>query len=168
MEQSFIKALYLTFIGWFSQMAFYFLPIQGLIEGLVFAFFVSFAFGIVTGIMKQGEKVHIKKAFHAFSELATYLVIIASLFVIGERMKGSDWLYEIMSAITWGMIYFYVANWTKNMKRLFPNSKGVAFLNFVMGLEFIKKIPYLSDFIRDSEKGSKKENPNDEKDSTNN
>lgn len=160
MEQSLFKAAYYTVLGWLSQMVFYFTPIHGLIVGLSISFFISFIFGVLVGILKQDEAVDLKKASRAFSELMTYFVIIAALFVIGDKMKGESWLFEIISAITWGMIYFYVANWTKNMKRLFPNSKGVGFLNFVLGLEFIKKIPYLSDFLEKDKK--------DEADRTNN
>ena len=134
-------------MGWISSMVFYFTPIHGLIIGLSIAFFISFGFGILAGILKQDEAVDLKKASRAFSELATYFVIIASLFVIGDKMEDGGWVYEVLSAITWGMIYFYIANWTKNMKRLFPGSRGIAFLNFVLGLEFLKRIPYLKDFV---------------------
>lgn len=154
MEQSAVKFIYYTVMGWFSSMIFYFTPIHGLIIGLSISFFVSFAFGILAGILTQSEAVDLKKASRAFSELATYFVIIAALFVIGDKMKDGGWIYEILSAITWGMIYFYVANWTKNMKRLCPNSRGVAFLHFVLGLEFIKRVPFLKDFVDQEKKGA--------------
>lgn len=156
MEQSTIKSIYYAIMGWISSMVFYFTPIHGLIIALSISFFVSFAFGILAGILKQNEQVDLKKASRAFSELATYFVIIAALFVIGDKMQDGGWVFEILSAITWGMIYFYVANWTKNMKRLFPNSRGISFLNFVLGLEFLKRIPYLKDFV-DQEKKEKEE-----------
>lgn len=158
MEQTFIKTCYYTLLGWLSQMVFYFTPIHGLIVGLTIAFFISFVFGIFAGILKQDEAVNLKKASRAFSELATYFVIIAALFIIGEKMQDGGWVYEILSAITWGMIYFYVANWTKNMKRLFPNSRGISFLNFVLGLEFLKRIPYLKDFVDQENKENYNEN----------
>lgn len=157
MEQSAVKFIYYTIMGWFSSMIFYFTPIHGLIIGLSISFFVSFAFGILAGILKQDEQVDLKKASRAFSELATYFMIIAALFVIGDKMQDGGWVYEILSAITWGMIYFYVANWTKNMKRLFPSSRGIAFLNFVLGLEFLKRIPYLKDFVDQENKEKEKE-----------
>ena len=166
MEQSFIKACWYTLIGWFSQMVFYFTPIHGLIVGLTIAFFVSFAFGILAGVLKQNEAVNLKKASRAFTELATYFVIIAALFIIGDKMEDGGWVADILSAITWGMIYFYVANWTKNMKRLFPSSRGIRFLNFVLGLEFLKRVPYLKDFVEQEDK--EKEDQKNEKISSDN
>ena len=147
MESSVIKACYYTVMGWLSSMVFYFTPIHGLIAGLTIAFFLSFGFGILSGILKQNEQLDLKKAFRAFGELATYLVIIASLFVIGEKMKDGGLVFEVLSAITWGMIYFYVANWTKNLKRLFPSSRGISFIHYILGLEILKNLPLLKNFV---------------------
>jgi len=160
MESSVIKACYYTVMGWLSSMVFYFTPIHGLIAGLTIAFFLSFGFGILSGILKQNEQLDLKKAFRAFGELATYLVIIASLFVIGDKMKDGGWVYQVLSAITWGMIYFYVANWTKNLKRLFPSSRGIAFIHHILGLEILKNLPLLKNFV-DKNPDNEQQSPSD-------
>ena len=152
MEVNFAKACYYTFMGWLSSMVFYFTPIHGLIVGLAVAFFISLIFGIIAGVLKQGEQVDLKKAIKAFAELASYLVIIAALFVIGDKMKDGGWVYEILSVITWSMIYFYVVNWTKNLKRLYPASRGISFLNYVLGLEILRNVPILKNFVDKEEK----------------
>lgn len=143
---AFFKAVAYTLMGWLSSMIFYFAPIHGLMVGLSIAFAGSFSLGIIAGIRVQGEDVDLKKASVAFSEFANYLIILAALFTIGDKMKGSMWIYDVLTYITWGMIYFYIANWSKNMKRLFPDSRFISFLWYVLNLEFIKKVPYLKEF----------------------
>jgi predicted membrane-bound spermidine synthase len=147
MDTTILKACYYTFMGWTSSVIFYFAPIHGLILALTIAFFISFMLGVLTGIFKQGERLEPKKGFSAIYELAMYFVLIAALFVIGDRMENSEWICELLRAITWGMIYFYVTNWTKNLKRLFPGSRGFSFLHFILGLEFLKKVPILERFV---------------------
>mgnify|MGYP003610716465 CR=1 FL=1 len=66
---------------------------------------------------------------------------------IGDKMKDGGWVFEVLSAITWGMIYFYVANWTKNLKRLFPSSRGISFIHYILGLEILKNLPLLKNFV---------------------
>ncbi len=141
-----IKSVFYTLLGWVTSMVFYFAPVHGLMIALSVAFFASFFFGILAGLIVQKEDVNLKKASVAFSEFANYLLILAALFVIGDKMQSKEWIFQILTWITWGMIYFYIANWAKNAKRLFPRSQFLAFLWFVLNLEFLKKFPYLKQF----------------------
>lgn len=141
-----LKAAYYTLLGWLTSMYFYFAPIHGIIIGLSIAFGLSFFSGLIAGLVVQKESFDFKKAFNAFIEITVYFVFVSSLFTIGEKMKGGEWVYEILSAISWGLIYFYFTNLTKNVKRILPKSRAIAFLHYVLSLEFIKKVPYLKDF----------------------
>ena len=106
-----IKSVFYTLLGWVTSMVFYFAPVHGLMIALSVAFFASFFFGILAGLIVQKEDVNLKKASVAFSEFANYLLILAALFVIGDKMQSKEWIFQILTWITWGMIYFYIANW---------------------------------------------------------
>jgi len=141
-----IKATYFTISGWCTAVLLYFLPIKEQTICISIAFVLNFAFGIIAGIAIQHESVQFKKAFLAFSEVAVYLVILTCMFTFGERMKGDAWIFHGLSILTWAWIYFYMSNLSKNLKRLFPGSRGISFLFYVLNLEFIKRIPYLKKF----------------------
>lgn len=143
---TFIKAGWTVFMGWISAALFYFLPIKEIINGLLIAFALSFVLGIVVGIRYQNETVDKDKAFRAFREIAIYLLILAALFSIGDKMNSDAFVYELLGTITWGMIYFYMTSAFKNLSRMAPDSKGLKYIHYVLALEFLKKIPSLKDF----------------------
>ena len=145
-----LKAGLFALGGWVSSAVFYFIPIHGLFIGLSIAFGLSFVFGIIAGLAVQEEELSKDKAFKALFEIAVYFILIAALFVIGDKMNDASWVYEMLSVITWGMIYFYIANLTKNLKRLLPQSRGMAFLYYILNLEFIKRFPHFKDFEDDN------------------
>ncbi len=141
-----IKAAWTVFIGWMSAVFFYFLPIKEIINGLLIAFALSFIFGVIASLRVQNESLNLKKAITAFKEIAIYLLILASLFTIGDKMQSDAFVFELMGTITWGLIYLYFTNMTKNLSRLMPNSRGVKYLHYVLALEFLKKAPSIKEF----------------------
>ncbi len=158
MEESLMKAVYYAVIGWLTSVVLYFTPIHKLIVGLTIAFGVSLLLGIIAGIRVQNESLNMKKVMSALFELTAYFVVTAALFSIGNTIGNDGWVVELLRGITWGLIYFYAANWFKNLKRLFPNARGIVFLNFVFNLEFIKKFPMLKDFLDHEKKRNHRKN----------
>jgi len=141
-----LKSIWFSFTGYLLTMLLYFMPLEGLVISISIAFIINFAAGIIAGIVVQREHVDIKKALYAFIEVAVYLVILTCFFTIGDKMKGDIAAFKALSMLTWAWIYFYAANFSKNMKRLFPHSRGFSFTFYVLNLEFIKSIPYLKNF----------------------
>lgn len=140
------KAAYYSFCGLITSVLLYFMPLQGLVIAISIAFTANFIFGILTGLLVQKETVSFKKAFIAFCEVAVYMVILTQFYTIGDKMKSPDTVFKMVSMLTWAWITFYSANLSKNLKRLFPHSRGFNFLFYVLNLEFIKRIPYLKKF----------------------
>lgn len=134
-----VKAILASIFGWFSSALFYFLPIKSIIEGLLLSFALSFIFGVIYGVRCQMENIDKDKAFVAIKELAVYLLILASLFTIGERMNDDETVYQFLRVITWGLIYVYFTNFTKNLSRLFPGIYGIKMIHYVLNAEFFKK-----------------------------
>lgn len=150
------KAAYYTLSGWLTTLLLYFFPLEGLVIAISIAFVLNFSFGIVAGVVVQGEGINFKKALLAFSEVAIYLVILTCFFTIGDKMNGTISVFQALSVLTWAWIYFYSSNLSKNFVRLFPGSRGFKFLFYVLNLEFLKKVPYLKNF----EEHEKKEHCN--------
>lgn len=141
-----LKAAYITLCGWFASLFLYFLPLQGLGMAISIAFSLNLAAGIFSGLVIQGESISFKKGLFAFAEIAIYLIILSNLYIIGDKMKNAETVMHLASMITWAWIAFYNANFSKNLKRIVPSSRGINFYNFVSNLEFVKMIPYFKKF----------------------
>ena len=68
---------------------------------------------------------------------------------IGGTLLGA---LQSVSFITYSVFYFYGVNILRNIKEILPNSsngyKVVAFLHYVLSVEFIKNIPYLTNYLQ--------------------
>jgi hypothetical protein len=65
-------------------------------------------------------------------------------------MNQSDEIGEMMVVLK---VIIYVAAWfetksiMENLKILFPNNQFIAFLDYMLGVEFVKKITWLKNFL---------------------
>lgn len=142
---SLIKA---TIVSLFSYLAAYFLPIGPFIVVIITAFILNFFAGLAAGFIVQNESFLFKKAIHTLIEVAIYMVIVASAFFIGDKMNDREAVLKGIYGVTYAFIYFYSVNILKNLRLLFPCSRGINFLYFILSLEFIKKIPFMGDFLK--------------------
>lgn len=150
-----IKAAWTAFLGWTTSVFIYFLPVKDLMHALLFAFISSFILGVIAGIRVQNESLDTKKAKSAVVEVVVYLVALASLFIIGDKMDSDEFIHETISTITWGLIYIYITNCTKNLRRLMPDSKGIKYLHYVLSFEFLKKSESIKNFQDYENEGEK-------------
>lgn len=134
-----------------SSILAYLTPVKDIMLCIMISFTANFLTGYIAGIVTQCEMFSLKKAKVAIYEAVVYLLLIAIIFTLGEKMGDKEWALKCLSIITYAWIYFYLVNILKNLKRLFPLSRGLAFVYYVVSLEFVKRFPYLKDFI-DSEK----------------
>lgn len=135
-------------VGVISSIASYFLPIGQFVIVIIAAFILNFFTGLVCGYLVSQESFNFKKAKWALIEMAIYLVIVASGFFIGEKMKDTEAFLKGIYGVTYAFIYFYTVNILKNLKQLLPRSQSIRFLYFILSIEFIKKIPFMTDFLK--------------------
>jgi hypothetical protein len=114
---------------------------------LGYLFVLDIFFGILVDLFKNKDRIRLKKFLIAVAFLAMYLLIIASVFVIGEHQNDKDEALYFIKVLTYVFIYFYMANIIKNMRQLFPNSKPIAFLDYFLGLQVVKRLPELAQFL---------------------
>lgn len=87
------------------------------------------------------------KFIRSWVYMLVYFLIIIISFWIGVMMDISeDNAKAFVSWITWAMIWFYGTNVLKNMGKVFPDNKVIAFLYWVAAVKFISKVNFLDEF----------------------
>lgn len=144
---TFIHKTIAMLIGFATSVALYFVPIRSLVELLSILFLVNVILGIVHSIRHNYEDLDKTKVFNGLKEFGIYVGILAGLFVIGDKMKASDFIYTVTSGVTWGLVYLYITNIFKNLSRFAPTSKGLRWIYYMFNLEFLKLNPKLKEFL---------------------
>lgn len=154
----FFRHVWALICGVISSAIFYFFPIHDIIEVLIIMFVVSFLVGVYHSVAIQHENISKTKGFKAIKEITLYVFFLAGMFLICDKMNSRDAMLQVISTITWGLIYLYTTNILKNLNRICPEYKGVRLLYFILNLEFLRYFPIIKDFEdQDVDKGKKKE-----------
>ena len=81
-----------------------------------------------------------------------FYMIIMSVYVIGDKLLNMDRAIQCSTVIVYAILYFYSVNILRNCYKLFPTSKTLKFLFYVLSFEIIKKIPYMERFKAEEDK----------------
>ena len=139
----------------FSVMFAYFAPIQNMVFVIFFVFAINCMAGMIAGIVAKHERFNLKKFFHCMLETFVFYIIVLSVFTIGERMRNLDGAIQCITGVVYAILYFYGVNTLRNLNILFPESKVIRFLFYVLSFEVVKKIPYMQQFINKEKEGGK-------------
>lgn len=139
----------------FSVMFAYFAPIQNMVFVIFFVFAINCMAGMIAGIVAKHERFNLKKFFHCMLETFVFYVIVLSVFTIGEKMRNLDGAIQCITGVVYAILYFYGVNTLRNLNILFPESKVIRFLFYVLSFEVVKKIPYMQQFINKEKEGRK-------------
>lgn len=139
----------------FSVMFAYFAPIQNMVFVIFFVFAINCMAGMIAGIVAKHERFNLKKFFHCMLETFVFYIIVLSVFTIGEKMRNLDGAIQCITGVVYAILYFYGVNTLRNLNRLFPESKVIRFLFYVLSFEVVKKIPYMQQFINKEKEGGK-------------
>ena len=139
----------------FSVMFAYFAPIQNMVFVVFFVFAINCMAGMIAGIVAKHERFNLKKFFHCMLETFVFYVIVLSVFTIGEKMRNLDGAIQCITGVVYAILYFYGVNTLRNLNILFPESKVIRFLFYVLSFEVVKKIPYMQQFINKEKEGGK-------------
>ena len=85
-----------------------------------------------------------------------FYVIVLAVFVIGEKMKNLDGALQCITGIVYAVCYFYGVNTLRNLRKMFPQSKPLNFMYWVLSFEIVKRIPYLQQFNENEKKKEEK------------
>ena len=124
----------------------YFAPLKDIVFVIFFIFLLNCLFGLIAGIGVEGERFSLKKFFRCIMETMVFYVIVLSIYVVGEKMGNPDGAIQCISGVVYAIIYFYTVNILRNSHKLFPKTRWVKFLYYVLSFEIIAKIPALKGF----------------------
>lgn len=133
----------------------YFAPIQNMVFVIFFVFAINCMAGMIAGIVAKHERFNLKKFFHCMLETFVFYIIVLSVFTIGEKMRNLDGAIQCITGVVYAILYFYGVNTLRNLNILFPESKVIRFLFYVLSFEVVKKIPYMQQFINKEKEGGK-------------
>lgn len=155
-----IDSLKILFVGLLTQLAAYLNPISGNIKSLIAVFLLNFLFGLFAALLANKESFSFKKAFRCVIEAAALFVLISAIYYVGEHNGNASGALQCVSFIAYAVFYFYGVNIVRNIKTLAEPYGGafyrlIAFLYYVISVEFIKQIPFLSNYQQAGKEAAK-------------
>lgn len=136
----------------FAPIAAYFSPIENILKAVLLLLAMNFIFGLAAGRLVDKDEFRFKKAFACFVQAFVFAVIMACAFYIGDHMGNKDGALYCVSSFGCVLIYFYSVNVFRNLKLIFPKNRVFAFVYYVLSVEFITKIQYLDNYLKQEHK----------------
>lgn len=124
----------------------FFAPIANLIFAVFIIFLLNCIAGIITDVVTDSKPFDLKKFFHCLFETMVFYVIIMAVYVIGDKLLNLAGAIQCSTVIVYAILYFYGTNILRNCAKLFPDSKTLKFMYYVLSFEIIKKLPYMEKF----------------------
>lgn len=147
-----IKGFFLAAI---SAILSFFMPIKDFIIAMIFLFGINFIFGLVADIT-NGKGWNKKKAEMFFVYCFIFFVIAVSIFVIGHFMHAYIEAVHGVKYLCIVSLWFFAVNITRNWMSITPVGStfhNIAyFLNYILSIQFIERIPFMKEFIQEKEK----------------
>lgn len=125
----------------------YFTPVESIFLGVAWVFLVNFIFGLLNGIVVKSEPFSFRKAFSCIVEAMVLYVLMATIFLVGDRIGNQPGAMQCITAVVYALIYFYTVNILRNIKGLFPGNRLIRFLYWILSIEFVKEIPFVGDYL---------------------
>ena len=125
-------------------------PIKDFMHAMIMIFVINFFCGLIADY-RSGNKWSMRKAMLFFYDIAVFLVLVSSFFVIGKFMHNPDEaLYSVKFICLFGL-WIYTINILKNLKIMLiegsPMWRFVDFLYFILSLKVVNKVPFLNDYL---------------------
>jgi hypothetical protein len=129
-----------------SALAAFLAPVIGIIYSVILVALLNFAVGLYVALKVMSEGFSFKKALECIKEVAVFFVIIACTLFVGNNIDQPDGAVNAILTVTFALLYFYSVNIFKNLKRWNRESRWIAFVYFIISIEFVKKIPFMETF----------------------
>lgn len=131
-----------------SALAAYFHPISDIVFCTVYIFGLNFVLGLVAGMAVHNESFDFKKAFGCIVQTCVFFLVIASVYFVGEHMGNQQGAIQCVTAVTYALIYFLSVNTLRNLRVLFPDNRWITFIHYCLSMEFVKKVPFMTEFLK--------------------
>lgn len=146
----FVKIAIISVWAWALS---YFQPILGVAMVFLAFFCVDFATGLLASF-SRGYKFRSWKARESFFKLLVYLGCFGIVIAFGREIQkvdpaGADYntMIGVLKIIIYIAVWFEAKSNAENLRIMFPKNRFVAFLDYILGVEFVNKLPWLKNFL---------------------
>jgi hypothetical protein len=119
----------------------YFEPVQQVLTAILLLVALNFIVGLVADLIANRKAFSFRKAFTCIRETSVFLLLLATVFFIGDHLQAKAEALQAISTIAYALVYFYSVNIGKNLRLIFPKSKLIAILYHVLSIEILSKLP---------------------------
>lgn len=146
-----LDAIRRVIIGILSAVFAFLKPIGNDLTIMLLLFAANAFFGVVADIC-QGEGWNKKKFQQAFIECLLFFTFVCLIFIIGYLKHNMAGALQCVSFVSYSLIYYYGTNICRNMMQILPDfsigHKAFAFIYSVLSVEFVKNVPFLSEYLK--------------------
>jgi phage-related holin len=118
----------------------YFEPVQHVLAAMLLLFALNFIFGLVADLVSS-RNFSFRKAFSCIREASVFLLVLASVYFIGDHLEAKAEALQMISTIAYALVYFYSVNICKNLRQIFPKSKPIVLIYDLLSIEILSKLP---------------------------
>jgi hypothetical protein len=142
---------YLFFV--MGCIAAYFEPITALLILVVALFTFDFVTGVIKSVKVTGRlSLKSKRLRWSFVKMFVYMSVMAVTFYVCEAMQLTDsTAISVVKVEVWMIVYIEGLSIVENLKIIFTGDKFLNFLHYMLSVEFLKYIPFVSKFLKEEE-----------------
>ena len=127
-------------IVWQGALAFIAMLISP-IHDFIIAILILATLNMVFGLAQDHFHFNFKKAFKSFWYLAGYLFLLLLSVLVSELMRIKETeITEIVSWVTWLMIWFYATNIFKNWEEMQPDNDVISIIYHVLSFKMVERL----------------------------
>ncbi|MFV0397935.1 MAG: phage holin family protein [Bacteroidales bacterium] len=124
---------------------------------ILFAFFfiTDFISGFLASV-KMGHGFKSSKARWSFAKSFCYFGSFSVIVFMGIALRQADFFLGALKVAVYSATWFECVSNLENLLILFPDNRFLRFIYYILAVEWVKKIPGLSNFLKE-EKSKKVE-----------
>jgi hypothetical protein len=123
------------------------------LTGIMLLFLFFFVPDFFTGFfasLKQGKGFRSSKARWSFVKSLCYFGTFATITFMGVALNETDMFMNALKVAVYSAVWFECVGNLENLLILFPENRHLRFLHYMLAVEWIKKIPGLSGFLKEN------------------
>jgi phage-related holin len=128
-------------------------PVGFLLRLVAVLFFVDFLSGILKSRKRCGcWTLRSKRLRWSFVKMFVYMCVMSLTFYVCEAMQlARETALAAVKIQVWCIVYIEGLSIVENLHILFPNDKFLAFIHYLLSVEFLKYIPVLNNFLKEKD-----------------
>lgn len=150
--ENFLSKLFSLLFSWTVYVIGAILSYNFELIGISFLFIFFFIIDFITGFLaslKQGKGFQSSKARWSFAKAFCYFGTFAVIVFLGLTLKKMEFMMNVLNVAVWSATWFECISNLENLLILFPENRYLKFIHYILAVDWVKKIPGLSDFLKE-------------------